>query len=175
MPAGDPDWEEGFATGTLPWNLPAQLGGPRRGALADYGGATCEDEDPKPDKITMLYADLVNGLQRHAEAVDNAIAAVIFTVTLDGGGAFVLSQVAGPGDAARDVANFTLTPNATGDVSITWPAGTFPASIAGPMAGLNDATVGGGVNARLISNGVSVLTWTDANTAGNRAFTVVVR
>lgn len=162
-----------FATGTLPWNLTADDGGPRRGSLADYGNATVEDEDTAPDKDTMLYADLCNGLQRAAAAHDRAVFAVGFTVTVPAGTP-VLSQVTGPGDVTLDLLNFTLTPNGAGDFSITWPANSFPAAILGPTASLNDDTVGGGINPRLITNGVRVLTWTGASTAAYRACTVTV-
>ena len=34
---------EGFATGTYPGDLTADDGGPRRGSLQDFGGATVEN------------------------------------------------------------------------------------------------------------------------------------
>lgn len=175
MPAGASDWVEGFATGILPWDMTPDLGGPRRGSLADYGLAVVEDEDPAPDKLSMIYADLINGLQRHAEAMDRAVISVGFSVTLDGGGIPVLSQVTGPPTVATDVGNFTFLVNGTGDVTISWPANTFPASVLGPLASPNDGTVGGGATAALVSNGVRVKTWTGASTAAHRAFTVTVR
>ena len=161
-----------FATGTYPGDLTADDGGPRRGSLQDFGGATLEDEDPQPDKATMLYADLGNGLQRAVAAHEKAVFTLGITVTFSGSDP-VVSHVTG-GPEAATISAITPTDNGLGDTTLTWPAGTFPASILGPMPALNDGTVGGGITAALVANGVRVKTWTGASTAADRPFTVVI-
>lgn len=157
-----------FATGTYPGDLEE----PRRGSLQDFGGATVEDEDPLPDKATMLYADLCNGLQRAVAAHEKAVMTLGISVTFSGG-APVVSQVTG-GPAAAIIDTITPDDNGTGDTTLSWPAGTFAASILGPMPALNDGTVGGGITAALVANGVRVKTWTGASTAADRPFTVIL-
>lgn len=157
-----------FATGTYPGDLEE----PRRGSLQDFGGATVEDEDSAPDKATMLYADLCNGLQRAVAAHEKAVFTIGITVTFSGGSP-VVSQVTG-GPEAAIIDTITPTDNGDGDTTLSWPAGTFAASILGPMPALNDGTVGGGITAALVANGVRVKTWTGASTAADRAFTVVI-
>jgi len=162
-----------YATGTYPGDLTVDDGGPRRGSLQDFGGATVEDEDPAPDKNTMLYADLVNGVQRAVAAHEKCVMTLGISVTFDGGGTPVVSQVTG-GPEAATIVTITPTDNGDGDTTLSWPAGTFAASLLGPMPGLNDGTVGGGITAALVANGVRVKTWTGASTPANRAFTVVI-
>lgn len=175
----DPEWQEGSAVGIAPWDIPANTdGGPRRGSLADYGGALIEDEDPKPPTDgSMLYADLCNGLQAAAAAADKVLFSFSASITLDGGGNPVLSQVTGPG-AAAVIASLNLFAAGPGQVQITWSAKVFPTSILGPQVSLNDGTTtfGGGCNAFLINNGlgVEITTWTGASTPANRPFTVSV-
>lgn len=159
---------EDFATGTYPGDLEE----PRRGSLQDFGGATVEDEDPAPDKATMLYADLCNGLQRAVAAHEKAVFTLGITVTFSGG-APVVSQVTG-GPEAAIIDTITADDNGDGDTTLSWPAGTFAASILGPMPALNDGTVGGGITAELVANGVRVKTWTGTSTAADRPFTVVI-
>jgi hypothetical protein len=174
MSALDDDWVEGFATGILPWDMPAERGGPRRGGLADYGNALIEDVAAhKPNKLSMLYADLCNGLQRHAAAIDGCIYKLGVSVNLDDDGDPVILQVVGPAAAAVG-ASLELTENATGDVSITWDEGTFPAAVLEPVASLNGDNDDYTVRAKNIVDGVRVVV-RDASPAGAWApFTVLV-
>lgn len=158
-----------YATGTYPGDLEE----PRRGSLQDFGNATLEDdEDFAPDKNTMLYADLGNGLQRGVAAHEKAVFKVGITVTFSGGSP-VVSQVTG-GPAAAVVDTITPGDDGDGDTTLTWPAGTFAAAILGPMASLNDDTFGGGITVKPIANGVRVRTWTGASTPADRPFTVTI-
>lgn len=164
---------EGFATGIYPGDLTADDGGPRRGSLQDFGGATIENEDPLPDEATMPCADMLNGLQRAAAAHEKAVFSVGISVTFDGSGAPVVSQVTGPSEAAILT---TITPHddGTGNTSLTWPANTFPASILGPTVTLNEDVAALAPVALLIANGVRVKTRNDAGVLTNIAFTVIV-
>ncbi len=163
---------EGFATGTYPGDLTADDGGPRRGSLQDFGGASIENEDPLPDEATMPCADMLNGLQRAVAAHEKAVFTLGITVTFSGSDP-VVSQVTG-GPEAAIISNISVTDNGLGDTTLEWPAGTFAASILGPMPALNDGTVGGGITAALVANGVRVKTWTGASTAADRPFTVII-
>lgn len=161
------------ATGTLPWDLTPAEDGPRRGSVEDYGGATLEDEDPAPDKATMLYADLCNGLQRGVAAHDRAVFAVGIGVHFTGSTP-AITQVTGPGEAASIGTSFTVTDNGTGDTTITWPAGTFPPSVLPPMVARNGGVVGGGIDVVAVTNGVRVRTWNGSNAGTDYDFTVTV-
>ena len=121
----------------------------------------------------MPCADMLNGLQRAVAAHEKAVFTLGISVTFDGGGAPVVSQVTG-GPEAAIISTITPTDNGDGDTTLSWPAGTFAASILGPMSALNDGTVGGGITAALVANGVRVKTWTGAATPANRAFTVII-
>ncbi len=169
----DPNWTTG-AVGILPWDIPGELGGPRRGSVEDYGGAQLEDEDPAPPRDgSMLYADMGNSLQLAAAAADKVHFALGISVTLDLSNNPALSKATGPAEAAV-LGTVTLTANGAGDVSLTWPANTFPPSILGPIATLNDGTGGGGISAVPITNGVRVYTKNASDVAAYRAFTVLV-
>ncbi len=165
------------ALGISPWDIPSDLGGPRRGSLEDYGGARLVDEDPSPPRTgEELYADLCNGLQKAAATHDRVVIALGISVTLDLGGAPALSQCVAPGEDIT-VSDLTLTATATGDVTISWPDRMLPPSALGPQATLNDLSVGGGAVASMLSSGlgVRVKTWDGTNTLVNRPFTVTVR
>lgn len=170
----DPNWTTG-AIGILPWDIPAELGGPRRGSVDDYGGAVLEDEDPVPPRDgSMLYADIPNGLIRAAAAADKVHFACAISVTIDGNGDPAISKVTGPSELASVLSTYTIVENSAGSVSITWPAGTFPPSVLNPLASLNDGFGTGGISASLITDGVQVFTMAAGDVATSRAFTVLV-
>lgn len=191
MAIDDSTWEEGTAVGMSPWDIPTEVnGGPRRGGPNDYGqpndGPAFEDEagSEPPKDGTQLYADMMAAIQCAAISADKVHFAVAFTVTLDGGGAPVLSKITGPGKVCS-IDNigtiFTLSDPTPGDVTINWPAGTLPTPILEPGATLNDAllgsaAMGGGISAQMLSTGlgVRVLTWDGSNVGTARAFTVRV-
>lgn len=178
----DDDWEDGTAVGILPWDIPANLGGARRGSVVDYGGVedeggVVEDEDPKPPRDgSMIYGDMMNGLIVAAAAGDKVHFAVAISVTLNLSGTPVISQVTGPGAAAVSD-SLQITQAVTGDVTITWATGTFPPSILGPIATPNDftSTTASGIEAGLVNSGdsIRVRTFKDGALA-YRPFTVLV-
>ena len=158
-----------YATGTYPGDLEE----PRRGSLQDFGGATLEDdEDFAPDKNTMLYADLGNGLQRGVAAHEKCVFSVGISVTFSGGGP-VVSQVTG-GAAAAVIDTITPTDNGDGDTTLSWPAGTFPAHILQPAAFINADTDALAPRAFYVANGVRVKTKAPDGTPTDMAFTVHV-
>lgn len=68
--------------------------------------------------------------------------------------------------------DFTITRVSPGVVQITWPANSFPPSIASPMAGLNSGP--GMIHAANIANGVQVNTYDQTGAAADHSFTVAV-
>lgn len=148
---------------------------PRRPSLDDVGGATLEDHASKPpSKATMPYAAQLNQWAKQVERLAALVPSFGVTVTFSGGGAPSVTQFTAMRTTVEN-ADFTVTDNGTGDITIEWPAGTFPTSVLGPMAALNDGTVGGGITAALGANSVRVKTWTGAATPADRSFTIVVR
>lgn len=163
--------------GPLPWDLTPTDGGPRRASLEDMGGATVEDEAPFPDEATMIHAGMMNRLQRLVAAHDKAVIAIGISVHF-AAGAPVITQVTGPATAAV-VGTFTVVDNGVGDTTIKWAVDAFPPSVIGPMASLNDLTLGNGIACALGTfgglPGVRVKTWNGSNAAADVDFTVVVR
>ncbi len=158
------------AASTLTWDITP----PRRPSLDDMGGGTVQDHAARPPyKATMPYADLYNQGQTQTERLAAMTEAVTISVTFAAGVPGVSQFTAMRTSVV--IGNFTVTDNGTGDTTITWPASTFPTSTGGPMASLNDTTVGGGITASLVALGVRVLTWTGAAAPADRDFTVTVR
>lgn len=164
---------EGFATGTYPGDLTADDGGPRRGSLQDFGGATVENEDPLPDEATMPCADMLNGLQRAVAAHEKAVFTLGISVTFDGGGAPVVSQVTG-GPEAAIISTITPTDNGNGDTTLSWPAGTFADHLLPPTVSINEDVDALAPRAFYVANGVRVKTKNDSGVATNMAFTVII-
>jgi hypothetical protein len=164
-------------TGPLTWDLTPTDGGPRRASLADIGGATVENDDDAPDEATMIHAGMMNRLQRTAAAHDKAIPALVISVHFTAGTP-AITQATGPAAAAIP-GTFTVVDNGAGDTTIKWPVDTFPPSVAGPTAGLNDLTLGSGIACALGTfgglPGVRVKTWDGSNNAADRDFTVTIR
>ena len=147
---------------------------PRRPSLDDIGGAVATDHATRaPTKATMPYADAWNQMQRQDERMAAMTEVVVLSITFAAGVPSVSQFTAMR--TTTVIGDFTVTDNGTGDTTITWPANTVTTSTGGPMPGLNDATVGGGITASLVALGVRVLTWTGAATPADRNFTVTVR
>ena len=147
---------------------------PRRPSLDDIGGATLVDDAARPPhKATMPYADQLNQCQLQIERLAAMTEVLTLTVTFAAGVPSVSQFTASRTTVV--IGDFTVTDNGTGDTTITWPANTVTTSTGGPVPGLNDTTVGGGITASLVALGVRVLTWTGAATPADRDFTVTVR
>jgi hypothetical protein len=131
------------STGLNPWDLPV----PRRPILADFNGASMQDDanDP-PDWTSMPTSKLFNGealtIDGMGQVIENAKLSIVFS-----GGVPVLNTgvtVAGtsPGATSPVLAGLLTvqrTPggNVAGDVFVWWPANVFPAPGVSPGAGIN--------------------------------------
>ena len=129
---------------------------PYRPTTIDFnGGAKIDDATDPPDAATMPNAAEANTTAGLFASIGRTMCVCTLTVT-QVAGSYSISQTAAA-TAAVVNGTFTVTKNATGDVSITWPANTFPASTGGPEATANNMTMGSNAAAALIANGVRVL------------------
>lgn len=151
---------------------------PRRPGLNDFEGASLSDDvEEPPNPLTDPTSATWNTLCRVLTALGlvtpvcrlgitghvsqpfiNALACVVTAVTQ--------TPVVGTG-----FGTFTIVRNSIGNVSITWPAGTFPAAAFPPKASLNH-TAAGMITAFAITNGVTVITMTNAAALADLPFTV---
>lgn len=128
---------------------------PYRPTTTDFnGGAKLDDATDPPDPVTMPNAAEANTTAGLFASLGRVVSVCTLTVTQTAG-TYSISQVSAA-TAAVVIATFTVTKNAVGDVSITWPANTFPASAGGPEATANQLSFGASAAAILITNGVQV-------------------
>jgi len=144
---------------------------PRRPGTNDFNGvAKIDDSSEPPDPQTMPNAAEWNTIEWLILAIGRVMPVVVISIA---GGA-TPSVISFPcARASVVVGTFTVTRNGAGDVSITWPTNTFPASVSTPVASLN-GSADGRITATNISNGVRVYTFNAAGTATDRDFTVQV-
>ena len=142
---------------------------PRRPVLNDFNGAAkVDDATFPPDPQTMPNAAELNLAAKLAVAVGAVMPVLVFSVI---GG--VTPTLFGIITAVTAVIPSTLTVvrNGTGDVSITWPAGTFPTPSVYPTACTN-AGAAGDADVVPITNGVRVRTYNGSAVATDLSFTV---
>lgn len=107
---------------------------PRRPGIDDVGGGAKENEIARPDPVRHLTAEDVNQLSKQvvAEGKVGVLARISVTQTAGAYPATPLMQSCRPSEVTNET--FTVTKNGVGDVSVTWPAGTFPTPVARPRA-----------------------------------------
>lgn len=146
---------------------------PRRPGIGDVGGGQKTDDLTYGaiDPITMPSAEEDNQKQFLLVAYGKVVANAKVTVHFSGGTPSV-AQASGCGSAVVP-GLFTVTDNGTGDTSVTWPAGSFPAAIADHEAHVTGATVGQ-IACETISNGARIRTTGTTGTAADLAFVVEI-
>lgn len=146
------------------------LATPRRPGTNDFNGiAKVDDAAFAPDPTTMPNAAEWNTIELLLLAVTRVVPVVILSVI--GGGAPTINNF--PSASANVViGTFTVVRNSAGNISITWPANTFPPSACAPMAHLNAGP--GMIHAVATANGVNIFTYNSAGTATDLSFTVAV-
>lgn len=156
-----------------PWDLEsaAMPLPPRRPVLNDFNGAQkIDDANFAPDPQTMPNAPELNLTARLLVAIGSMVANAIISIT--GGNPPTLAGWVTPGTLSTSL-TFTLTRNGTGDVSITWPANTFPTAQVAPTVSTN-AGARATADVVAITNGVRVRTFNAADAAADLNFTVTL-
>lgn len=142
---------------------------PYRPGNNDFNGCQkLDDQAYPPDPQTMPSGPEYNTLCLLAIAFGKIVPNVRLSVAGSATPSITgfMSPASGP-----TLGTFTVTRASAGDVSITWPANTFPPSTVQPEATLN--TLGAGrISAQNISNGVRVQTFDASGTAADLDFTV---
>ena len=160
----------------MPNNAPNQntwdMSPPQRPTTNHFNGvAKIDDATYAPDAQTMPSAAEYNTLcalvVAYGQVAPNAV------ISVQGGTTPTVLGVASM-KSAFVPSSVTVTRNGTGDVSLTWAAGTFPGSVLNPTASLNAGALGQ-IDAVAITNGVRVRTANAAGTATDYSFTVLVR
>ena len=132
---------------------------PRRPSTDDLGGDTKQDNsDHPPDDVEHFTAAAWNQLVKQVAALARVAASCKIEVRFTGATPF-LSRISSPREDVT-IATFTVTDNGSGDVSITWPADTFPTPVCSPtgltLISSSTAVLDGHVEE--ITNGVRVRT-----------------
>jgi hypothetical protein len=138
---------------------------PRRPGLDDTGGGQKEDDQAQPpNPLTMLTANDMNQwaelLVRYGSVVPLVILSIHYAA-----GTPAITSLASVFSSALTPDDFDLTDNGTGDVSVTWDAGIFPARTVEPEAIIGGATAGF-ATCTSETHGVNVLT---SGTGGSAA------
>lgn len=124
------------APSTLTWAIATA----RRPSVGDVGGASLVDhaESPPPQDGTHLYADMGNQWQKQIAAIAAMTPSARFTIDFSAGAPFISSMMCA--NSALVAGDFTLTDHATGDVTISWAAGTLPTMECEPTGSINANT-----------------------------------
>lgn len=142
---------------------------PRRPALEDLGGGAKENDDVAPDPVRDATAEDFNQMSKLLAALARVMPVAQLSVTL-AAGVHVLERVS-CAPSAPGLATFTLTDHGIGDISLTWPVGTFPPAVARHRAHVTGA-VPALISAETLSDGVRVRTWDAAGAPVDVTFDV---
>ncbi len=132
---------------------------PRRPSTDDLGGDDKQDNnEAPPDDVEHFTAQGWNQLVKQVEALARVASSCKLEVRYDAGTPYV-NRCSSPSKSVTK-ATFTVVENSTGDVSITWPADTFPPAVISPhgltLLSSASAVVDGHVEE--ITNGIRVRT-----------------
>lgn len=105
---------------------------PHRPSVSELGGGAKVNGLPPPDPVRMLTAEDCNQTAQQIPSLARVTPVAILQVEQSAGTYSKIAATAQPSTVTTST--FTLTKNGTGDVSVTWPAGTFPSAIAKPKA-----------------------------------------
>lgn len=141
----------------------------RPGLDAFNGIVKIDDQNDSPDPTSMPNAAEWNTMEFLILAMGRVCPLAILSVL---GGAS--PSLSGFVCVATNVstATFSFLRNSVGNVSITWPAGTFPPSTTLPNVGLNAGP--GMIHAINIANGIQVFTYNASGVATDLNFSASV-
>lgn len=111
---------------------------PRRPSLNDLGGGAKQNDDVAPDPVRDATAEDFNQMSKLLAALGRIMPVAQLSVTITAG-AHVLERVS-CAPSAPGLPTFALTDHGVGDISLTWPPGTFPPALARHRAYVTGAT-----------------------------------
>lgn len=117
---------------TYTWDLEEADGGPRRGDIDDLGGDEVRDRTPAPHKGAEPHAGMYNERGRHIAGLERMGASARLDIEHNGS-AWVIVGIKAMGTNVT-ASTFTLTPVATGNMKVSWPAYTLPAQEMKPIS-----------------------------------------
>lgn len=136
---------------------------PYRPGSADFNGIGLQDRaDFPPNAQTMPTANLLNTWSATEVVLGRIVPNMVLSITGGNPPSIALCTAAPTAVNGNPSGFLTLTRNGAGDVSITWPANTFPPAVAWPMATVNTQqgpTDSRTIAATPITNGVRVTTF----------------
>lgn len=139
---------------------------PRRPSVVDAGGDQKQDDSAyPPDPIEHPTAPGWNQKAKQIPALARVAPVCKLGVGFNSGAPFV-SHCASPGTNVF-TSTFTVTDNGTGDTTITWPAGTFPASVCPPtgLTLVSSSTSVSAAHVEQVTNGIRVRTFLGGSAA----------
>lgn len=159
----------------LTWDGDGESDLPRRPTVDDVGGDQKVDSiEHPPNPVEHPTADGWNQKAKQIPALGRVVGACKICIEFDAGAPFVESASAcGTAVAAS---TFTVEDNGAGDVSVTWPANTFPLPICRPT-GLTVFSAGAtrvSGQVEVITNGVRVRTFNASDVATDAAWSLEI-
>lgn len=124
------------AYGGNSYDISAEDGGPRRPALADFGGATVEDADEAPNKAKEIYADMINGMQHGLAALHKTNFVLAFELTYNGGTPSVTAFSAS--NSIMEIGSFTVVDEGPGIALVKWDEDLLTTAILPPFASMTE-------------------------------------
>jgi hypothetical protein len=163
------------APNVSPWDDPT---GAHRPGASDFNGAAFEDDaDDAPDPATQASAALVNTICLALVSLGKVSPNARISIRYASGNPVLDSFSAAPNGptSATWTIGRTSAGASSGDVTISWPAGTFPPAAGQPTACVNvaGAPAAWNISATNVTNGVRVITAV-GGTATDLPFTVSV-
>ena len=155
----------------LPIGSTLDLTPPRRPGVTDLQVAPIQDDMDYPPAAGMPCAGEFNNGDALIAALGKTISLLEISVTYSAGSPGL--EMFSSASNVPVTATFTIARHAggaaSGDIDITWPAGTFPSAVSEPKASINGTTPGLICVSR-ITNGIRVITQNSAGAATDLPF-----
>ena len=167
MPAGGKASWDGNPNTSPPTTAPYRPG------TADFNGLGITDDLVNaPNAATMPTANLLNSWSAFAVVFGRMIPNLTLSVRYAAGAPVLDSFTAAPTGVIAGNLTVARTGGGavSGDISITWPAGTFPAALTQPKGSMN-GILPGMIAVSAITNGIRVVTLNSAAAIADIPFT----
>jgi hypothetical protein len=161
----------GVEDGIYTYDIPLADGGPRVPDVEDLGGTEIEDGDPPPHKGAQRSADMDNVQTPTLAGLCRMNPTCRLWIEFHGGNPTVIAvDSMGTLDPLTLGTAFSFTPNATGDLTISWDNGTLPSQSRKPHVWLTDDA--GFAYASYAPNEIEVFTFDATAAAADLNFAV---